>query len=125
KKPGAGMHVYEARLERPSWTGDLGKSGLTAVTVGRKPRALVLTVDGQCPAILCDALDRSGVDKRVVGMGETVVDAAALSAVDLVVLADLPLAPSDPSGDDAGALAGLPPRGQGALIEFAQKGGGV
>jgi Ca-activated chloride channel family protein len=100
-------------------------SGLTAVTVGGKPRALVVTIDGECPAILCDALDKSGLDKRVISIGNTTVDAPALSAADLVVLADVPLAPVDRPAEEVGELAGLPPRAQEALIEFAQKGGGV
>src|SRR5262249_45277024 len=54
-------------------------------------------------------------------LGDTPIDAAALSAADLVVLADLPLAPAG-STSDAG---GLTPKAQEALVEFAQKGGGV
>src|SRR6185503_11436555 len=88
-------------------------------------RALVLTLDGECPAILADALDKSGLDKRVISMGDAPTDAAAFSAADLVVLADLPLAPADVTNGEELALAGLPPRGQEALVEFAQKGGGV
>jgi Ca-activated chloride channel homolog len=124
-RPGSGVHVYEARIARSSPERSEDSSGLTAVTVGGKPRALVLTLDGECPAILADALDKAGLDKRVVALGDAPVDAAALSAADLVVLADLPLAPVDRPAGESGELAGLPPRAQEALIEFAQKGGGV
>lgn len=124
--PGPGVHVYEARLGHSLEEGIGGDtSGLAAVAVGGKPRALVLTIDGECPAILCDALDKSGLDKRVVSVGDAPVDAAALSAADLVVLADVPLAPVDRPVAELGELAGLAPRAQEALIEFAQKGGGV
>lgn len=123
--PGAGTHIYEARLERMGDGGGDGARGVAAVIVSGKPRALVITLDGQCPAILGDALDKAELDKRVLTLGEAPVDAAALSGVDLVILADLPLAPADPAAGEASALAGLPPKSQEALVEFAQRGGGV
>lgn len=121
--PGAGTHIYEVRVGRMR-DGD-GARGVAAVVVGGKPRALVITLDGQCPAILGDALDKAELDKRVLTLGDASVDAAALSGVDLVILADVPLAPADPAPGEAGALAGLPPKSQEALVEFAQRGGGV
>jgi Ca-activated chloride channel homolog len=123
--PGAGTHIYEARVDRPSDGGGDGARGVAAVVVGGKPRALVITLDGHCPAILADVLDKAELDKRVLTLGDAPVDAAALSGVDLVILADVPLAPGDPASGEPRALAGLPPRAQEALVEFAQRGGGV
>jgi Ca-activated chloride channel family protein len=123
--PGPGIHVYRAQIidaskGGPTFAAD-GSSQNTAVTVGGKPRVLVLTIDGSCPAILCDALDKADVDKQVLTLPEGMPDAAALSGADLVVLADVPLESvgTAPSGE------GLTPAAQSALVDFAQKGGGV
>ncbi len=82
--PGPGIHVYRAQIVDalkggPTFAAD-GPSLNTAVTVGGKPRVLVLTIDGSCPAILCDALDKADVDKQVLTLPEGMPDAAALSA---------------------------------------------
>jgi uncharacterized membrane protein len=125
--PGSGVHVYEAALltgasDAASVLYGDGKRGLAAVSVGGKPRVLVLTIDGACPGILDDALARAEVDKQVVTLGDQPFpDAATLAGADLVVLADVPLAPVS----DAEAASGLTPKNQEALIDFAQKGGGV
>ncbi len=119
-RPGPGAHVYEARL-----AGDTGAAprghGFAAVDVAGKPHALVVSLDGECPGVLKDALDQAGLERVKALLGERTIDAAALSAADLVVLADVPLAPAG-SGADAG---GLTPKAQEALVEFAQRGGGV
>ncbi len=126
-RPGSGVHVYEAALLTGSADGASvlygdGKRGLAAVSVGGKPRVLVLTIDGACPGILDDALARAEVDKQIVTLGDQPFpDAATLSGADLVVLADVPLAPTS----DAATSSGLTPKNQEALIDFAQKGGGV
>jgi uncharacterized membrane protein/Mg-chelatase subunit ChlD len=116
--PGTGVHVYAARIGGAR--AEL-RSGSAAVDVAGKPRALVVSFDGECPAVLADALDQAGVERVRATLGETPIDAAALSAADVVVLADVPLAPAG-SGEGA---AGLTPKQQEALVEYAQKGGGV
>jgi Ca-activated chloride channel homolog len=124
-RPAPGIHVYRAQIVEASKGGptfaDDGPSLTTAVTVGGKPRVFVITIDGACPAILCDALDKAEVDKEVITLPEGMPDAVALSGADLVVLADVPLeaAATGASGE------GLTPAAQNALIEYAQKGGGV
>jgi uncharacterized membrane protein len=119
-KPGPGAHVYHARLAG-SLGAERGGHGRAAVDVVGKPRALVVSLDSQCPGVLAAAIDEAGVERALHVLGQTKLDAAALSAADLVVLADVPLAPAG-SGSDAG---GLSREGQEAIIEFAQKGGGV
>ncbi|MEO5730482.1 MAG: VWA domain-containing protein, partial [Byssovorax sp.] len=124
-RPGPGIHVYRAQIVASSKGGPTfaaeGPSLSTAVTVGGKPRVVVITIDGTCPAILCDALDKAEVDKQVVTLPEGMPDAAALSGADLVVLADVPLE----TVGTAASGEGLTPGAQSALIDFAQKGGGV
>jgi len=124
-RPAPGFHVYRAQIVEaskggPSFAGD-GPSLTTAVTVGGKPRVFVITIDGTCPAILEDALDKGDVDKQVVTLPEGMPDAAALSGADLVVLADVPLE----AVGTAASGEGLTPIAQAALIDYAQKGGGV
>jgi uncharacterized membrane protein len=114
-RPGTGAHVYEARSR---WGG--GPSAAAAVDVTGKPRAVVLSVDSECPGVLADALDKAEVARQVVTLGDTAVDKAALSAADIVVLADVPLAPSGGTNE-----VGLSPKSQEALLEWTQKGGGV
>jgi len=117
RHPDPGAHVYTARIvgdDSPS------ASGAAAIDVSGKPRALVVTVDGECPGVLCDALDKAEVARTVLALGDKPLDAAALSAADLVILADVPLAPSGGASEN-----GLGPRAQEDLIAFAQKGGGV
>jgi uncharacterized membrane protein len=112
--PEPGVHVYEARLP--------GSDPVTsAVLVGGKPRAIVVALDQQSPGVLHDALARSEIQERVITVGEQRLDPALLSSADLVVLADVPLAPP---GSDAEA-PGLTREEQEALLDFAQKGGGV
>jgi Ca-activated chloride channel homolog len=123
--PGPGIHVYRAQIIDASKGGPTfaseGSSQTTAVTVGGKPRVLVLTIDGSCPAILGDALDKADVDKQILTLPEGMPDAAALSGADLVVLADVPLE----SVGTAASGEGLTPAAQSALVDYAQKGGGV
>ena len=123
--PPPGIHVYRAQIVSaskggPTFSAD-GPSLTTAVTVGGKPRVVVITIDGTCPAILGDALDKAEVDKQIVTLPEGMPDAAALSGADLVVLADVPLE----AVGTAASGEGLTPAAQAALIDYAQKGGGV
>jgi Ca-activated chloride channel homolog len=115
-RPGPGAHVYEAYVDGAPHA----RRASAAIDVSGKPRALVVTVDGECPAVLCDALDKAEIARSVVPLGERALDPAALSGADLVVLADVPLAPAGAASD-----MGLGPLAQEALIAFAQKGGGV
>jgi uncharacterized membrane protein len=115
--PGSGVHVYRAHLVDHR-QGALSREVLTAVTVEGKPRAIVVTIDGECPALLSDALAKAQIDKRIVTLSN-VPDAASLSGADLVVLADVPLSTSRESTD------GLTARAQEALIDYAQNGGGL
>ncbi len=112
--PEPGVHVYEARLP--------GADPISsAVLVGGKPRAIVIALDQQSPGVLHDALVQSEIQERVITVGEQRLDAQLLSSADLVVIADVPLAPP---GSDAEA-PGLTRDEQEALLDFAQKGGGV
>jgi uncharacterized membrane protein len=124
-RPAPGIHVYRAQITEASQGGPTfaadGPSLTTAVTVGGKPRVVVITIDGTCPAILCDALDKADVDRQVVTLPEGMPDAVALSGADLVVLADVPLE----AVATAASGEGLTPAAQAALIDYAQKGGGV
>jgi uncharacterized membrane protein len=114
--PGPGAHAYEARVSG----GEVGQRASAAVDVAGKPRALVVSVDGSCPAVLRDALDQAEIARTLVPLGDGKLDAAVLSSADLVILADVPLAPAGGASD-----AGLAPRAQEDLIAFAQRGGGV
>lgn len=114
--PDPGPHVYEARLE-----GTGASRGVSAaIDVTGKARALVVSVDGECPGVLADALDKAEIARTVLTLGERPLDQAALSSADLVILADVPLAPSGGASE-----MGFGPIAQEALIELAQKGGGV
>ena len=115
--PGPGVHVYEAFAGPDDHA---GPHAAAAVDVSGKPRALVISVDGEAPGVLKDALDQAEVAHADVPIGEHALDPAALSGADLVILADVPLTPAGGASD-----LGLGPRAQEALIEFAQKGGGV
>lgn len=116
--PEPGTHVYHARVNGE----DSGGAGaFAAIDVTGKARALIVSLDAECPGVLKDALEKAEVAVQVTSLGDGGLDAAALSAADLVVLADVPLAPSGGSSDGAG----LTPKTQEALIDFAQKGGGV
>nr|MCU0684993.1 hypothetical protein [Polyangiaceae bacterium] len=141
-EPGAGSHVYEASVVDPAMNDpskrfghhvpsgppaegapppDPSKSGRTGVIVRGKPRALVLTVDGECPGVLKDALDRSQLahETRTLVDG---LDPAIISGADLVVLADVPVARSG----EAEGLSGLTPAQQEMLVDYVrQKGGGL
>ena len=125
-KPGSGVHVYHASVapgfggsrSRPAAADGLAEpSGLAAVVVEGKPRAVVVTVDGDLPPVLRLALEKLDVDVRVSTLDD-VPPAAELGGADMVVLADVPLA----SGAGGGGIA---PRAQEALIEYARQGGGV
>lgn len=113
-RPEPGVHVYEARAGGTNAT----PGAFTAVDVTGKPRALVVSLDGECPGVLRDALTKSEVSIKLGSLDDDTFKPAALSATDLVVLADVPLSTSSGGG-------GLSPDSQAALIEFAQKGGGV
>ncbi|APR75383.1 Hypothetical protein A7982_00729 [Minicystis rosea] len=118
QRPSAGTHVYDARLEGDDEAP--APSASAAIDVSGKPRALVVTVDGECPGVLCDALDKAEVSRTLVPLSDKALDAASLSGADLVILADVPLTPAGGASD-----MGLGPRAQEDLIAFAQKGGGV
>jgi uncharacterized membrane protein len=117
RHPDPGAHVYEARVVGEE---SAAATGAAAVDVSGKPRALVVTVDGECPGVLCDALDKAEVAHSVLALGDKPLDAAALSSADLVILSDVPLAPSGGASEN-----GLGPKAQEDIIAFAQKGGGV
>lgn len=114
-RPGPGAHVYEARVE----DGD-GARAAAAVDVAGKPQAIVVSIDGECPGVIADALDKAEIARSMVTLGAGAFDAATLSGADLVILADVPLAPSGGASE-----LGLGPRAQEDLIAYAQKGGGV
>jgi uncharacterized membrane protein len=116
--PAAGTHVYDARLDGDDAAP--APSASAAIDVSGKPRALVVTTDGECPGVLCDALDKAEMTRTVVAPGDKILDPASLSAADLVILADVPLVTAGGSTD-----MGLGPQAQEDLIAFAQKGGGV
>ncbi|HEU4404194.1 MAG TPA: VWA domain-containing protein [Polyangiaceae bacterium] len=139
-EPGAGAHVYEAAVveapAHPTLRGyhgrhgaapdaaaqaDPAKSGRTGVIVHGKPRALVLSVDGECPAVLKDALERSQLAHETRSLVDG-MDPAAVSGADLVVLADVPVARTG----EAEGLSGLTPAQQETLVDYVrQKGGGL
>jgi uncharacterized membrane protein len=124
RKPGPGPHVYEARKAHlPADDKDKEEppgAAAAAVDVAGKPRALVVSVDGECPGVLADALDKAEIARVNVALGDGALDAASLSGADLVVLADVPLTPQGGASE-----MGLGPKAQEDLIGFAQKGGGV
>jgi uncharacterized membrane protein len=117
--PGPGPHVYEARLAADK-DQDGPAGAAAAVDVAGKPRALVVSVDGECPGVLGDALDKAEIARVNVALGDGALDAAALSGADLVILADVPLTPAGGASE-----MGLGPKAQEDLIAFAQKGGGL
>jgi uncharacterized membrane protein len=139
-EPGAGAHVYEATVVDPSTLSpfagyrprrhgvpaeeakpDPSKSGRTGVIVHGKPRALVLSVDGECPAVLKDALERSQLAHETRSLVDG-TDPAIMSGADLIVLADVPVARSG----EAEGLSGLTPAQQESLVDYVrQKGGGL
>lgn len=116
-KPGPGAYVYSAIVRDPASTED--HRAMTAATVGGRPRALVISVDGNCPGVLADAIDKAELDKKLVSISDT-IDDGTIASSDLVVLADAPLG----HGTDQGAM-GLSPHVQESLIELAKNGGGV
>ncbi|MFT3772343.1 MAG: VWA domain-containing protein [Minicystis sp.] len=116
--PDAGTHVYDARVD--GYDEAPAPRNAAAIDVSGKPRALIVSVDGECPGVLCDALDKAEVARTIVPLGDKALDPASLSGADLVVLADVPLAPAGGASE-----MGLGPRAQEDLIAFAQKGGGV
>src|SRR6185436_5232877 len=111
-KPGPGVHVYEARLTDGT-APFVGRSAQAAVSVSGKPVAIVVTPDGDCPKILSDALDRAEITKDVVNASTWQPDPVALSAADLVILNDVPVA----RAGDGDGHAGLTPKAQEILVD--------
>ncbi|MBI2895295.1 MAG: VWA domain-containing protein, partial [Deltaproteobacteria bacterium] len=112
----SGVHVYQAWLGQEPYD-----SARTVAIVSGRPRVLVLGTDGERPTLLADALERAGADLRVTALADARIDETTLSELDLVVLADLPIA----RAGEVTLLAGLDAQSQEALIEFTRRGGGV
>ncbi len=117
------MHVVEARLDAQ----DTGKStplgtmsGGAVTLVSGNPRALVLTLAGERPGLLVDALEQSDVSVEVEALDETEINAARLSAYELVVLADVPVAREG----EVTLLSGVTTAGQRELLSYVRERGG-
>ncbi len=116
---GAGVHVYSAALTNPT-DGASTDRRRAAVLVGGNPRALVISVGDEPPSLIVDALRKAEVDVDFLALGNREPDSAMLSAYELVVLSDLPIA----RDGEVTLLAGLSVPAQRALIEFVRERGG-
>ena len=130
----AGMHQYEAQILEADG-GDGGTAGVdrsrrrAAALVTGKPKVLVVTLLGERPTLLVDALRQADADVEHLqladpdGSGRAErLDAARLSGVDLVVLADLPLE----RPGEVSLIGGLSADAQRALVEYvSERGGGL
>ncbi len=119
-EPSGGVHVYEAQILRGGGAVDRTRRQ-AAVLVGGKPRVLVVTLLGDQPTLLVDALRQADADVTHLQLTEAPLDASRLSGVDLVVLADLPLE----RAGEVSLINGLGPEAQDALVEFVGGGGGL
>lgn len=127
--PPGGVHVYAAQIARAYGPGlDYRGEGVdrsprrAAVHVAGKPRVLVVTLIGDQPTLLVDALRQMDADVEHLPLAEEELDAARLGGVDLVILADLPLAREG----EVTVVAGLTQPSQEALIRYvSEEGGGL
>ncbi|MEZ4247534.1 MAG: hypothetical protein R3B99_04760 [Polyangiales bacterium] len=125
--PPGGMHLYEVSIQRAYGRG-LNQGAFdrrprrSAVLVGGKPRVLVVTLLGDQPTLLVDALRQMDADVEHLPLVDRDLDAARLSGVDLVILADLPLAREG----EVALVTGLTQASQEALIAYVgEQGGGL
>jgi len=120
----SGVHVVEASLEGSQDQGKGREAGVSqggAVTlVSGNPRALVVTLGGDRPSLVVDALERADASVDVASLDETEITAARLSAYELVVLADVPVAREG----EVTLLAGVSAQGQRELLEYVRERGG-
>ncbi|MCU0672090.1 MAG: hypothetical protein MUE69_04785 [Myxococcota bacterium] len=126
--PPGGFHLYEVTIERAFGQHYRGNTGFdatprrAALLVGGKPRVLVVTLLGDQPTLLVDALRQMDADVEHLPLVDRDLDAARLSGVDLVILADLPLA----RDGEVALVTGLTHASQQALITYVgEQGGGL
>jgi uncharacterized membrane protein len=119
----SGVHVVEARLDAQQAGKEMpagSKSGGAVTLVSGNPRALVLTLAGERPSLLVDALEQSDVSVEVQALDETEITASRLSAYELVILSDVPVAREG----EVTLLAGISTAGQRELLTYVRERGG-
>lgn len=117
---GYGRYGYR-RYRRPASTPADLTPRRNAILVGGKPRVLVVTLLGDQPTLLVDAIERADADVEHLQLTDAPLDEARLSGVDLVVLADLPLE----RAGEISLVGGLDQDAQKLLVRFVSNGGGL
>jgi uncharacterized membrane protein len=121
-RPGVHTYTAELQIEDPGKGPAASASGSAIALVTGKPRVLVLTLGGERPSLLVDALEHAEASVDVRSIGDFEPTTARLSAYELLVLADLPIAREG----EVTLLAGLSAEGQNQVIDFVrERGGGV
>jgi len=119
--PGAGAHVYAARVlaDPNAPASSEGALHAMAVVTGQ-PRVLVLTSTGTTPPLVIDALREAEARVRVRNLAEGEPDDELLAETDLVVLADVAVGRD---GEES-LMPGLSDDGQRRLVDYVREGGG-
>ena len=112
----SGMHVYEAQILASSGERFDRTRRKTAVLVTGKPKVLVVTLFGDEPTLLVDAIRQSEADVEHLQLTNGRLEPDRLSEVDLVVLSDLPLE----RAGEVSLVSGLSTQAQDALVEFVR-----
>ena len=117
---GSGMHVFEAQILAASGERFDRTRSKTAVLVMGKPKVLVVTLFGDQPTLLVDAIRQSEAEVEHLQLTDGRLEADRLSEVDLVVLSDLPLE----RAGEVSLVSGLSTQAQDALVEYVRDQGG-
>lgn len=116
----AGMHVYEAQILAASGERFDRTRRKSAVLVTGKPKVLVVTLFGDEPTLLVDAIRQSEAEVEHLQLTDGRLEPDRLSEVDLVVLADLPLE----RAGEVSLVSGLSTQAQDTLVEYVRDQGG-
>ncbi len=116
----SGMHVYEAQILSSTGERFDRTRRKSAVLVTGKPKVLVVTLFGDEPTLLVDAIRQSEAEVEHLQLTDGRLERDRLSEVDLVVLADLPLE----RAGEVSLVSGLSTQAQDALVEFVRDQGG-
>ncbi len=92
----------------------------TAALVGGRPRALVVSIAGETPSLLEEAVSQAGMDLSTLSLADDELDPDLLHDLDLVILNDVPLE----RDGEVSLVRGLSVAAQQALLDFVRRDGG-
>jgi len=116
----SGMLAYRAQIVHADQGAYDHTGRIGAVLSQGKPKVLVVTLLGEMPTLLLDAMRRADYEVEHVQLSDESLDPRALEDVDLVVLTDLPL---ERQGE-VSLVSGLSHDAQEALVRYVRELGG-